>query len=53
MSAMNPPMDTAPSPVAADTTERPRAAQAHRKHWIGISKANRAEMRRKRREQEG
>ncbi|HEX5378879.1 MAG TPA: ribosome small subunit-dependent GTPase A [Phenylobacterium sp.] len=36
-----------------DRREDPVAAQAHRKHWIGISKANRAEMRRRNREQEG
>jgi ribosome biogenesis GTPase len=36
-----------------DRREDPVAAQVHRKHWIGISKANRAEMRRRRREGEG
>jgi len=36
-----------------DRREDPAAAAAHRKHWIAISKANRAEMRRRSREQEG
>jgi ribosome biogenesis GTPase len=36
-----------------DRREDPVAAQAHRKRWIAISKTNRAEMRRRRREQEG
>lgn len=36
-----------------DRREDPAAMAAHRKHWISISKANRAEMRRRNREQEG
>lgn len=36
-----------------DRREDPAAAAAHRKRWISISKANRAEMRRRSREQEG